>query len=66
MNAARKDAGMTREYLARHYGQTLRFGGEGQRYFRAEKLVRQLAKRTGLPYSQVRAAIVADAGVMYA
>jgi hypothetical protein len=58
--AAHRDAGLLREYITRHYGQTLRFGGDSERFFRGERLVRRLAKSAGLSYAAVRADIVAD------
>lgn len=62
---AANDSGLLREYVARHYGQVFTFGATPERYLSALRLVKRLAKMTGLEVSAVIASVRSDAEILF-
>jgi hypothetical protein len=58
--AANFDAGLFRQFLAQRHGGTLTYGGMQGSMERAMRLVKQLARITGLSVAQVVADVQAD------
>lgn len=57
---AKFDAGLYRQYIARHFGGTLEFGGINGTYSTAVKHCRVLARITGLKLTTVIANAIED------
>lgn len=60
------DAGLLRQYLTRHHGAILTYGGETGRYFDAVRLAKRLARLADLPLDEVIATIGRDFNAMEA